>query len=150
MDDFDQYLSKTYFIPLCNKFHLKNGHKSARQSYLFFTFSLNFDRCNEFRNLARDPGNVKIFNDTDEFTEYYRSHEEEFKNVSTLILNRNYKIPGYRITVSKRGTDQEELQLKKDYYSRNDKTEDLDKILEQIKFLTERIDNIEQFLSEIK
>ena len=94
--------------------------------------------------------NVKIFNDTDEFTEYYRSHEEEFKNVSTLILNRNYKIPGYRITVSKRGTDQEELQLKKDYYSRNDKTEDLDKILEQIKFLTERIDNIEQFLSEIK
>ena len=94
--------------------------------------------------------NVKIFNDTDEFTEYYRSHEDQFKNVSTLLLNRNYKIPGYRITVSKRGTDQEELQLKKDYYTKNDKTEDLNKILEQIEMLSERIANIEQFLSEIK
>lgn len=93
---------------------------------------------------------VKIFSDTDEFTEYYRSHEDDFKNVSTLILNRTYKIPGYRITVSKRGTENEELQLKKDYYTNSSSTDNSSAILEQIKFLSQRIDNIERFLTEIK
>ena len=98
---------------------------------------------------------VKIFNDTEEFTQYYRSHEDEFKNVSTLILNRTYKIPGYRITITKRGTDQEELQLKKDYYAgtklakvESNSNECLMKLLEEVKILTQRIDNIEHFLTQ--
>ena len=100
---------------------------------------------------------VKIFNDTDEFTEYYRSHEPEFKNVSTLILNRTYKIPGYRISIVKKGTDNEELILKKDYYgNKTVKTDsigssnDLTKLTEQIDILTQRIDNIESFLAQLK
>ena len=110
---------------------------------------------------------VKIFNNTDEFTQYYRQHEDEFKtqsktsadkltHISTLILNRTYKIPGYRILITKRGTDQEELQLKKDYYSSNNTNnrhsdnENSDSIMQEIKFLSQRIDNIEHFLSEIK
>ena len=111
---------------------------------------------------------VKIFNDTDEFTQYYRSHEDEFKtqskssadkctHISTLILNRTYKVPGYRISITKRGTDQEELQLKKDYYSttnnlntNDSSTDHSDNIMQEIKFLSQRIDNIERFLSEIK
>ena len=111
---------------------------------------------------------VKIFNDTDEFTQYYRSHEDEFKtqsksstdkctHISTLILNRTYKVPGYRISITKRGTDQEELQLKKDYYSttnnvntNDSSTDNSDNIMQEIKFLSQRIDNIERFLSEIK
>ena len=98
---------------------------------------------------------VKTFNDTEEFTQYYRQHEDEFKKVSTLILNRTYKIPGYRISVSKRGTDQEELQLKKDYYagtkivqSQENYNECLTKLLGEIKLLSQRIDNIERFLSQ--
>ena len=98
---------------------------------------------------------IKTFNDTEEFTQYYRSHEDEFKNVSTLILNRTYKIPGYRITITKRGTDQEELQLKKDYYTgtklakvESNNNECLMKLLEEVKILTQRIDNIEHFLSQ--
>ena len=98
---------------------------------------------------------VKIFENTDEFTQYYRSHEEEFKNVSTLILNRTYKIPGYRITITKRGTENEELQLKKDYYSGtkiaqtiDNNNENLIKLLDEIKLLSQRIDNIEHFLSQ--
>ena len=112
--------------------------------------------------------NVKIFNDTDEFTQYYRSHEDEFKtqsksstdkctHISTLILNRTYKVPGYRISITKRGTDQEELQLKKDYYSttnnvntNDSSTDNSDNIMQEIKFLSQRIDNIERFLSDIK
>ena len=95
--------------------------------------------------------NVKTFNDTDEFTEYYRSHPNEFKNVSTKILNRTYKIPGYRITVSKRGTENEELQLIKDYYTgKNSETNNSTKLLDQINILTSRIDNIEQFLAQLK
>ena len=111
---------------------------------------------------------VKIFNDTDDFTQYYRSHEDEFKtqsksstdkctHISTLILNRTYKVPGYRISITKRGTDQEELQLKKDYYSttnnlntNDSSTDNSDNIMQEIKFLSQRIDNIERFLSEIK
>ena len=109
---------------------------------------------------------VKIFNDTDEFTQYYRSHEDEFKtqskssadkctHISTLILNRTYKVPGYRISITKRGTDQEELQLKKDYYAgtkivqtQENYTECLTKLLAEIKLLSQRIDNIERFLSQ--
>ena len=111
---------------------------------------------------------VKIFNDTDEFTQYYRSHEDEFKtqsksstdkctHISTLILNRTYKVPGYRISITKRGTDQEEWQLKKDYYSttnnvntNDSSTDHSDNIMQEIKFLSQRIDNIERFLSDIK
>jgi hypothetical protein len=108
---------------------------------------------------------VKIFENTDEFTQYYRSHEDEFgkvssdgdgfKHVSTLILNRTYKIPGYRITITKRGTENEELQLKKDYYSGtkiaqtiDNNNENLIKLLDEIKLLSQRIDNIEHFLSQ--
>jgi tRNA A22 N-methylase len=70
-------------------------------------------------------------------------------------LNRSYKIPGYRITITKRGTDQEELQLKKDYYAgtklakvESNNNECLMKLLEEVKILTQRIDNIEHFLSQ--
>ena len=59
---------------------------------------------------------VKSFEDPQEFTEYYREHEDEIKGVSTLVLNRTYKIPGYRISFSNRGKEDEELILRKDYY----------------------------------
>ena len=114
---------------------------------------------------------VKIFNDTNEFTEYYRSHEDQFKNISTMALNRMYKVPGYRISIVKKGTEDEELILKTDYYGKNnvkiangpgnndnEKLRDQIKLLEesqaQIKdlshILTQRIDNIERFLAQLK
>ena len=52
---------------------------------------------------------IKTFNDTEEFTQYYRSHEDEFKNVSTLILNRTYKIPVIELPL------QNEVLIKKNY-----------------------------------
>ena len=100
---------------------------------------------------------VKIFNDTSEFTEYYRSHEDDFKNVSTMALNRMYKVPGYRISIVKKGTENEELILKTDYYSgknvkmdHSDTTNSDSKLVEQINILTQRIDNIERFLAQLK
>lgn len=99
---------------------------------------------------------VKIFNDTYEFTQYYRENEDKFKNVSTMALNRMFKIPGYRISIVKKGTENEELILKTDYYSgKNDKmdcsqTDNSDNILEQLNALTYRIDNIEKFLAQLK
>ena len=100
---------------------------------------------------------VKIFNDTSEFTEYYRSHEDDFKNVSTMALNRMYKVPGYRISIVKKGTENEELILKTDYYSgknvkmsNSDTTNSDSKLVEQINILTQRIDNIERFLEQLK
>ena len=82
---------------------------------------------------------VKEFADTEEFTRYFRSNEELFKEprtgnaartcgaadedtephfLTTNKLNRTYKIPGYRIRIINKGKDNEELTLVKDYYTR--------------------------------
>jgi hypothetical protein len=72
---------------------------------------------------------VKEFADTDEFTHYFRSNEELFKEpakseddtpkfLTTNKLNRTFKIPGYRIRIINKGKDNEELTLVKDYYAR--------------------------------
>ena len=94
---------------------------------------------------------VKTFEDSDDFTAYYRQHEDDFKGVSTAILNRTYKIPGYRISVVGRGTDNEELILKKDYYGTTKKmeTEVTNDYSEQIAVIMRRLDNIEQYLQHI-
>ena len=90
---------------------------------------------------------VKTFTDPDEFTAYYRQHEDDFKGVSTAVLNRTYKIPGYRISVVARGTDKEELILKKDYYSGIHHNNDDQS--PQIALIMQRLDNIEQFLQRL-
>lgn len=91
---------------------------------------------------------VKTFNDSDEFTAYYRQHEDDFKGVSTAVLNRTYKIPGYRISIVGRGKDNEELILKKDYYN-GAKKEDDRNYDAQIALIMQRLDNIEQFLQRL-
>ena len=93
--------------------------------------------------------NVKTFETPDDFTAYYREHEEEFKNVSTLILNRSYKIPGYRISISNRGKENEELILRKDYYTPNTE-KNIDSNQDLLNQIVSRIDNIEQFLEQLR
>ena len=97
---------------------------------------------------VREPHkyDIKTFSDPDEFTAYYRQHEDEFKDVSTAVLNRTYKIPGYRISVVGRGKDNEELILKKDYYSGSTTNIDYNPEIAMIK---QRLDNIEQFLQRL-
>ena len=113
-------------------------------------------RNNGFKRLKYEPitikephkYNVKTFEDPNDFTAYYREHEEEFKNLSTLILNRTYKIPGYRISVINRGKENEELTLRKDYYTSTDKEKNCEN--EMLKQIISRIENIEQFLEQLK
>ena len=116
---------------------------------------------------------VKEFADTDEFTHYFRANEELFKEsakseddqpkfMSANKLNRTYKIPGYRIRIIRKGTDNEELTLVKDYYKRTNDNETLnetindaanDKIVEieqSIADILERLNNIETFLLQLK
>jgi hypothetical protein len=94
--------------------------------------------------------NVQTFQDPDEFTAYYREHEDDFKGISTLVLNRTYKIPGYRITVSNRGKENEELMLRKDYYQAASKPlPDCGSAIPPIQELIDRIDNIEKFLEQL-
>ena len=65
--------------------------------------------------------NLKTFENTDEFTMFYRQNPDEFKNndktklLSANLLNRMFKIPGYRIRITNKGKDNEELILVKDY-----------------------------------
>ena len=96
---------------------------------------------------------VKEFENPDEFTAYYRENEDEFKGVSTLVLNRTYKVPGYRISVAKRGTDNEELLLRKDYYGSTTNTTSKSQAIEalpQLQELIARIENIEAYLEQLK
>ena len=99
---------------------------------------------------VREPHkyDVKTFSDPDEFTAYYRQHEDEFKDISTAVLNRTYKIPGYRISVVGRGKDNEELILKKDYYVGTQATTSSYEPSE-IALIKQRLDNIEQFLQRL-
>ena len=63
------------------------------------------------------------FANTNDFTEYYREHEDDFNNISTYKLNVKYKIPGYKIskrrvhapTATNTEEDKKEIILVKDY-----------------------------------
>jgi hypothetical protein len=118
--------------------------------------SLNNNSGGKFKRLRYEPitikephkYDIKTFEDPNDFTSYYREHEDEFKGVSTLVLNRTYKIPGYRISVSKRGTENEELTLRKDYYSSTVETNNSPD--DRIPELIARIENIEQFLEQLR
>ena len=99
-----------------------------------------------------------VFNTPDEFTIYYREHEDDLKNLSTLRLNKTFKIPGYRITVTKRGSENQELMLKKDYYGATKETltesskqaTDNNDIAKRLSIIEQRIDNIERFLQQLQ
>ena len=101
---------------------------------------------------------VKTFATPDEFTVYYREHESDLKSLSTLRLNKTFKIPGYRISVVGRGTEKEEIILKKDYYGGtgngpiNDPltTPVDDHLQERIALLEQRMDNIERYLQQLE
>ena len=57
------------------------------------------------------------FTTTDDFTKYYREHEDDFNNISTYKLNVKYKIPGYKISKKgKKSGDKCEIILVKDYH----------------------------------
>ena len=113
--------------------------------------------------------NLKTFESTDEFTMFYRQNPDEFKNndktklLSANLLNRMFKIPGYRIRITNKGKDNEELILVKDYgyykeiKSENDNSETdnlnselLNSLMSKIDILTKRLDNVESYLEQIK
>ena len=95
------------------------------------------------------------FTNTDDFTKYYREHENDFNNISTYKLNVKYKIPGYKI--SKRqiaNEDKKEMILIKDYKYKaptanivtNDDDEQINILQKAINELEKRISNIEEYL----
>ena len=111
--------------------------------------------------------NIMEFADPEEFTAYYRENEDKFKGVSTLALNKTYKIPGYRISLQNKGKENEELILKKDYYGgygaerptlldgRFSATEPFqapgpNEPLPPLSELIARIENIEQYLEQLR
>ena len=109
---------------------------------------------------VREPyvADVKTFANPDEFTIYYREHENDLKGLSTLRLNKTFKIAGYRISTVNKGRENEEIVLKKDYYgaSKNDNqqtnsnNETDGQLAERISLLERKIDNIERFLQQLQ
>lgn len=119
---------------------------------------------------------IKEFTDTEEFTRYFRENEDAFKEPSNdpekpvkfltaNKLNRTYKIPGYRIRIIRKGTDNEELTLVKDYHGRlaeSNSNEELDnsnrtvveeritQMEELVQRLSDQVNNIETFLLQLK
>ena len=87
------------------------------------------------------------FTNTDDFTKYYREHEDEFNNVSTYKLNVRYKIPGYKISKK----DKKEIILVKDYHYKPQSEIDTNEVsnidvVSALAELEKRISNIEEYL----
>ena len=123
---------------------------------------------------------TKQFENTDEFTVFYRQNESLFKDpvknkhLSANLLNRLYTVPGYKISITKRNTDNEELILIKDYRSKyanvplaanpyglakqevaieqmdNLNEELIQSLMNKVNVLSTRLDNIESFLTQLK
>ena len=114
---------------------------------------------------------LKTFESTEEFTVFYRQNESLFKDpnknthLSANLLNRLYSVPGYKISITKRGSENEELILIKDYRSKysaekkseNDNSETdslnnelLESLVSKIELLTKRLDNVESFLEQLQ
>ena len=115
---------------------------------------------------------TKEFENTDEFTVFYRQNESLFKDpvknkhLSANLLNRLYTIPGYKISITKRNSDNEELILIKDYrskYAKQDKNVDstssetdnlnhelIQNLMDKLNMLEQRINNVESFLTQLK
>ena len=96
---------------------------------------------------------VITFENPSEFTEYYRQNEDEFRDMTTYKLNVKYKIPGYRITQSKKKDSETELKLIKDYRSKqpeelNDITNKLNDINIRMEEIEAKIHYIESFLEQ--
>ena len=109
------------------------------------------------------------FTTTDDFTKYYREHEDDFNNVSTYKLNVKYKIPGYKISKKGKKTgDKCEIILVKDYrytpsvtststttlpsstvntMSEANSTNEVSALASMIAELEKRISNIENYLA---
>ena len=114
---------------------------------------------------------LKTFESTEEFTVFYRQNESLFKDpvknthLSANLLNRLYSVPGYKISITKRGSENEELILIKDYRSKynpnknsetnsvetdNLNTEIIESLTNKINILTKRLDNVEAYLEQLK
>ena len=116
---------------------------------------------------------TKEFENTDEFTVFYRQNESLFKDpvknkhLSANLLNRLYTIPGYKISITKRNSDNEELILIKDYRSKyanvtlaksemkvastdNSNDELIQNLMDKLNMLEQRINNVESFLTQLK
>ena len=114
---------------------------------------------------------LKTFENTEEFTVFYRQNESLFKDpvknkhLSANLLNRLYSVPGYKISITKRGSENEELILIKDYRSKynpnknsetnsvetdNLNSELLQSLMDKINILTKRLDNVETYLEQLK
>ena len=114
---------------------------------------------------------LKTFESTDEFTVFYRQNESLFKDpvknahLSANLLNRLYSVPGYKISITKRGSENEELILIKDYRSKyasgkksetnsvetdNLNMEIIQSLTNKIDILTKRLDNVESYLEQLK
>ena len=113
---------------------------------------------------------VKEFADTEEFTRYFRTNEELFKEprtsediastpdgesarrepkfLTTNKLNRAYKIPGYRIRIINKGKENEELTLVKDYYTRTSESNQ-ETIIDTDNENNERITQLEELVQRI-
>ena len=87
---------------------------------------------------------VLTFDTPVDFTDYYRKHEDEFRDMTTYKLNVKYKIPGYRITQSKKKhseNSEPELKLTKDYRNQSG---------EEIAALNHRLTELEAIVHQLQ
>ena len=89
---------------------------------------------------------LKEFENPDEFNMYYHKHKDEIDNQTTHMLNRKYKINGYKITKLKGVLCMKKIG--KNYYQQSCQ-HSADEEINKNNELIERISIVEQRINEI-
>lgn len=82
---------------------------------------------------------LKQFDSVEEFNLYYHKHKADMDNETTHLLNKKFKIEGYRITKIK-GV----ICLKKD---RGDKNKQADDLIQRLEILEQKVNEIIEFIN---
>lgn len=95
-----------------------------------------------------DKINVKNFDSIDEFNDFYKLHEDEINNLSTVKLNRIYHIKDFKI-VRRKIDGKEEKTICFQQVFKDDSTTNNDELINRIKALELDNSKIKQQLMEI-
>ena len=103
------------------------------------------------RNQVPKDEELIVFENTDDFNVYYNKHLEDFKNKTTVQLNRKYRIKGgFVLSQQSNGDGTKKMVLRRDYKNIRVEKNALDEtILNRIEVLENNIKDVIETINEM-
>jgi hypothetical protein len=109
----------------------------------FFKPSDEYEKI-EIRNQTPKDEELIVFENTDDFNIYYNKHLDDFKNKTTVQLNRKYRIKGgYVLSQQSNGDGTKKLVLRHDYKNIRVEKNALDEVI------LNRVETLENSVKEM-